>query len=219
DPTIGADCTDLFNFLTGYSAKTSYQKLLVAPVTLRERFQKLIEREIEHQRNGRGGHMILKMNALVDRKMIQLLYQASQAGVKVDLLVRGICCLRPGVSGVSENIRVTSIVGRFLEHSRVFYFRNGGQEEIYLGSADLMPRNLNRRVEVDFPVRDPKLVRFLHDEVLAIYLADVVNARHMKPDGTYDRPSNRDNVRSMNAQQWFIKKVAVRSSNNEKSVG
>ena len=153
DVDIGADCTDLFNYLTGYSAKTSYRKLLVAPVTLRERMRKMIEREIEHQQNGRGGHLIFKMNALVDKKMIQLLYKASQAGVKVDLLVRGICCLRPGVPGASENIRVTSIVGRFLEHSRIFYFRNGGQEEVYLGSADLMPRNLNRRVEVDFPVQ------------------------------------------------------------------
>ena len=159
DPAIGADCTDLFNFLTGYSAKTAYRKLLVAPVTLRERMQAMIEREIEHQRSGRGGHLIMKMNALVDRKMIELLYQASQAGVKVDLLVRGICCLRPGVRGVSDNIRVISIVGRFLEHSRVFYFRNGGREEVYLGSADLMPRNLNRRVEVDFPVQDKNLIR------------------------------------------------------------
>ena len=153
DPAIGADCTDLFNFLTGYSAKTAYRKLLVAPVTLRQRMQAMIEREIEHQRSGRGGHLIMKMNALVDRKMIQLLYQASQAGVRVDLLVRGICCLRPGIPGISDHIRVTSIVGRFLEHSRVFYFRNGGREEVYLGSADLMPRNLNRRVEADFPSR------------------------------------------------------------------
>ena len=118
----------------------------------------MIEREIEHQRSGRGGHLIMKMNALVDRKMIELLYQASQAGVKVDLLVRGICCLRPGVRRVSDHIRVISIVGRFLEHSRVFYFRNGGREEVYLGSADLMPRNLNRRVEVDFPVQDKSLI-------------------------------------------------------------
>jgi len=219
DEAIGADCTDLFNYLTGYSAKVDYRKLLVAPVDMRRNLERLIRREIEHQRNGERGHLIFKMNALVDKPMIQLLYEASKAGVQLDLLVRGICCLRPGIAGISENIRLTSIVGRFLEHSRIFYFRNAGQEEIYLGSADLMPRNLNRRVEVDFPVRDPKLVRFLHDEVLAIYLADVVKARHMKPDGTYDRPSNRENVRSMNAQEWFIKKVAVRSSNNEKSVG
>ena len=206
DEAIGADCTDLFNYLTGYSAKVDYRKLLVAPVDLRQNFERLIRREIEHQRNGERGHLIFKMNALVDKPMIQLFYEASQAGVQVDLLVRGICCLRPAIAGISENIRVTSIVGRFLEHSRIFYFRNAGHEEIYLGSADLMPRNLNRRVEVDFPVRDPRLVRFLHDEVLAIYLAGVVKARHMKPDGTYDRPSDRDHARSMNSQEWFIKK-------------
>ena len=153
------------------------------------------------------------------KRMIQLFYEASQAGVQVDLLVRGICCLHPGIAGISEYIRVTSIVGRFLEHSRIFYFRNAGQEEIYLGSADMMPRNLNRRAEVDFPVRDPKLVRFLHDDVLAIYLADVVKGRHMKPDGSYDRPSNRDNARSMNSQEWFIKKVAISSGSNENLSG
>jgi polyphosphate kinase len=126
-------------------------------------------------------------------RMIQLLYEASQAGVRVDLLVRGICCLRPGLAGVSDHIKVTSIVGRFLEHSRIFYFRNAGHEEVYLGSADMMPRNLDRRVEVAFPVEDPTLVRFIHDEVLAVYLADVVKARHMKSDGTYDRPADRNN--------------------------
>ena len=217
DDAIGADCTELFNYVTGYSAKVNYRKLLVSPVGLREHFERLIRREIEHQRNGERGHLIFKTNALVDERMIQLLYEASQAGVKVDLLVRGICCLRPGVAGVSENIRVTSIVGRFLEHSRIYYFRNAGKEEIYLASADMMPRNLDRRVEVAFPVHDPRLVRFLHDEVLAVYLADVVNARHMKPDGTYDRPSDRNNARSMNSQEWFIKKVATSSSNEGKS--
>ena len=212
DPTIGADCTDLFNFLTGYSAKTSYRKLLVAPVTLRERFQKLIEREIEHQRNGRGGHMILKMNALVDKKMIQLLYQASQAGVKMDLLVRGICCLRPGIPDVSENIRVTSIVGRFLEHSRVFYFRNGGQEEIYLGSADLMPRNLNRRVEVDFPVQDKSLIRVIHDEILGTYLKEQAKARHMNSDGKYVRDPDFQRKNALNSQETFLARAAKRQA-------
>ncbi|HTV66711.1 MAG TPA: polyphosphate kinase 1, partial [Bryocella sp.] len=163
DPSIGADCTELFNFLTGYSAKDSYRKLLVSPRTLRPRMAHLIEREIEHQKAGRGGHLIFKMNALVDKNMIKLLYQASQAGVKVELLVRGICCLIPRVPGVSENITVTSIVGRFLEHSRIFYFANGGDEEVYLGSADLMPRNLNHRVEVDFPVSDKGLVKHIHE--------------------------------------------------------
>jgi polyphosphate kinase len=129
DEEIGADCTDLFNYLTGYSAKTDYRKLLVAPINLRERFERLVKREIEHQRRGEHGHLIFKLNALVDKRMIQLLYQASQAGVQVDLLVRGICCLRPGIAGVSENIRVTSIVGRFLEHSRIYYFRNAAEPE------------------------------------------------------------------------------------------
>ena len=208
DESMGVDCTDLFNYLTGFSAKVDYRKLFVAPVNLRGHFEQLIQREIEHQRSGERGHLIFKMNALVDTRIIQLLYQASQAGVQVDLLVRGICCLRPGIAGVSDNIKVTSIIGRFLEHSRIFYFRNAGQEEIYLGSADMMPRNLDRRVEVAFPVQDPALARFLRDEVLAIYLADVVNARHMKHDGTYVRPSNRHNPGSMNCQEWFIRKIA-----------
>ncbi len=209
DEAIGADCTDLFNYLTGYSAKVDYRKLMVAPLGLRQALERLIRREIEHQRAGERGHLIFKMNALVDMRMIQLLYEASQAGVQVDLLVRGICCLRPGLAGVSDNIKVTSIIGRFLEHSRIFYFRNAGQEEVYLGSADMMPRNLDRRVEVAFPVQDPKLVRFLHDEVLAIYLADVVNARHMKPDGTYERPSDRYQPDAMNSQEWFIRKFSA----------
>ncbi len=212
DPAIGADCTDLFNFLTGYSAKSSYRKLLVAPVTLRDRFQALIEREIEHQRSGRGGHLILKMNALVDRKMIQLLYQASQAGVKVELLVRGICCLRPGIPGVSANIRVTSIVGRFLEHSRIFYFRNGGREEVYLGSADLMPRNLNRRVEVDFPVQDKNLIRVLRDEILGTYLKDKVKARHMNADGKYPRDPDFQGKNALNSQEDFIERTTKRQT-------
>ncbi len=212
DPDIGADCTDLFNFLTGYSAKSSYRKLLVAPVTMRDRFEKLIEREIEHQKSGRGGHLILKMNALVDKKMIQLLYQASQAGVKVQLLVRGICCLLPGVPGVSENITVTSIVGRFLEHSRIFYFHNGGNEEVYLGSADLMPRNLNRRVEVDFPVQDKNLIRVIRDEILGTYLKEQAKARHMHADGKYVRDPDFDKKNALNSQETFLARAAKRQA-------
>ena len=204
DAEIGADCTDLFNYLTGYSAKTEYLKLLVAPISLRDRFQQLIEREIKHQENGRGGHLILKMNALVDKKMIQALYRASRAGVKVDLLVRGICCLRPGVPGVSDNIQVTSIVGRFLEHSRIFYFRNGGEEEIYLGSADLMPRNLNRRVEVIFPVQDETLIRVLRHEILGTYLKEQAKARHMLADGKYIRDADHAKKGALNSQESFI---------------
>ena len=213
DDAIGADCTDLFNYLTGYSAKLDYHKLMVAPVGLRSALERLIRREIDHQRAGERGHLIFKINALVDTRMVQLLYEASQAGVQVELLVRGICCLRPGIDGVSDHIKVTSIVGRFLEHSRIFYFRNGGHEEVYLGSADMMPRNLDRRVEVAFPVEDPKLVRFLHDEVLAVYLADVVNARHMKADGTYDRPAHRNQPDSLNSQEWFLKKFTSGEGN------
>jgi len=184
---IADDVTDLFNYLTGYSAKADYRRLLVAPVNLRQRFEALIEREIEHQKKGRGGRLIFKMNALEDPPFIRLLYRASQAGVKIQLLVRGICCLRPGIPGVSDNIEVTSIVGRFLEHSRIYYFRNGGDEEVYVGSADLMPRNINRRVEVVFPLSDSKLIRRITDDVLDVYLADNVKARRMMPDGTYVR--------------------------------
>lgn len=187
DEELGADVTDLFNYLTGYSAKRNYTKLLVSPVNLRDRFEALIRREIDHQTQGKRGRLILKMNALVDHKIIRLLYQASQAGVKIDLLVRGICCLRPGVPGVSDHIKVTSVVGRFLEHSRIYYFYNGGEEEIYLGSADLMPRNLDRRVEVLFPLEDPDLIQQVKDEILAPYMADNVKAREMRSDGTYVR--------------------------------
>jgi polyphosphate kinase len=211
DPDIGADCSDLFNFLTGYSAKSQYRKLLVAPNSLRNRFEALLQREIDHQKAGRPAHLILKMNSLVDRKMIQLLYQASQAGVKVDLLVRGICCLRPGVHGVSDNIKVTSIVGRFLEHSRIFYFRNGGDEEIYLGSADLMPRNLNRRVEVLFPVQNKGLVRVLKDDILGTYMKEQAKARHMLPDGKYVRDPNAGKKNALNSQETFIARASKRS--------
>ena len=211
DPDIGADCSDLFNFLTGYSAKSKYRKLLVAPNSLRNRFEELLESEIDHQKAGRPARLILKMNSLVDRKMIQLLYEASQAGVKVDLLVRGICCLRPGVPGVSDNIHVTSIVGRFLEHSRIFYFLNGGEEEIYLGSADLMPRNLNRRVEVLFPVREVGLIATLRDDILGTYLKEQAKARHMLPDGKYVRDSNAGKKGALNSQEIFIQRASKRS--------
>ncbi len=211
DPDVGADCSDLFNFLTGYSAKSKYRKLLVAPVSLRDRFEGLLQREIDHKKSGRPAHLILKMNSLVDRKMIQLLYQASQAGLKVDLLVRGICCLRVGVPGVSDNIKVISIVGRFLEHSRIYYFLNGGDEEIYLGSADLMPRNLNRRVETLFPVQDKGLIRVLRDDILATYMKDQAKARHMQPDGKYVRDPNAGKKNALNSQETFLIRASKRS--------
>lgn len=204
DKELGADATDLFNYLTGYSNKKDYRKLLVAPINLRERMEALIWREVEHQRRGEPGHLIFKLNSIVDKRMIQVLYKASMEGVKIDLLVRGVCCLRPGLTGVSENITVTSIVGRFLEHSRIYYFHNGGQNEIYLGSADLMPRNIDRRVEVLFPVEDPRLIRHLRDDVLGIYLADNVKARRMLPDGTYKRLKPENSESAVNAQEWFL---------------
>jgi len=187
DDNIGQDVTDLFNYLTGYSEKTDYRKLLVAPIGLRQQLAALIEREIEHKRDGRPARLIFKANGLVDRQMIQLLYQASQAGVRVDLLIRGVCCLRPGIPGVSDNITVISVVGRFLEHSRVFFFENGGEHEVYLGSADLMPRNLNERVEVIFPVNEPELVRQIREDILELYLKDTAKARRMLADGSYER--------------------------------
>lgn len=203
DEEIGADVTDLFNYLTGYSAKQDYRKLLVAPVNLRRNLESMIEREIAHAKEGREARLIFKVNALVDPRIIRLLYQASQAGVQVDLLARGICCLRPGIEGVSDNIRVTSVVGRFLEHSRIFYFHNGGDEQIYLGSADLMPRNINRRVETLFPLRRASLVRMIRDRVLALYLKDNVKARRMMPDGTYRRVTRGAKEKSVSAQRML----------------
>jgi len=204
DEEIGADATDLFNYLTGYSAKKEYRRLLVAPVNLRSRMEALIEREIEHQRKNNCGHLIFKMNALVDPRMIRKLYLASQAGVKIDLIVRGMCCLRPGVPGISENIRVTSVVGRFLEHSRIYYFCNGGNEDIYLGSADLMPRNINWRVEVLFPVQDRRLVRYLRDDVLDTYLKANRKVRVLQTDGSYQRLLPNSGDPPINPQEWLI---------------
>ena len=200
---IAADATHFFNALTGYSARQEPQKLLVAPVNMRERLGELIRREIEHQKSGRSGRLIFKANALEDPPMIRLLYQASQAGVKVDLLVRGICCLRPGVPGMSENIRVISIVGRFLEHSRIYYFRNGGAEEVYMGSADLMRRNLSHRVEIIFPIENSRLVRRLKD-ILDVYLADQAKARYLQTDGSYTRSPQQKAPLAINAQASFM---------------
>jgi polyphosphate kinase len=209
DEGLGADASDLFNYLTGYSAKTDYRKLLVAPITLRQRLEALIRREIAHAQAGRGGRLVFKMNALVDPEMIRWLYRASLAGVRVDLLVRGICCLRPGLPGLSDNIRVTSIVGRFLEHSRIYFFENGGEAEVYLGSADLMPRNLDRRVEVLFPVERPALVRHLRDEVLAVMLADNARARRLHPDGHWERLRPGEGEAAVDSQADLLRRRAV----------
>lgn len=204
---IGADASDLFNYLTGYSAKSDYRKLLVAPINMRERMRELIAREVELHKKKKNGHLIFKMNSLVDKGIIQQLYKASQAGVKIDLLVRGICCLRPQVKGLSETIHVISIVGRFLEHSRVFYFHNGGKPEVFLGSADLMPRNLNRRVEVLFPIEDPLLIKRIHEDVLEYYLLDNVKGRLMLPDGTYKRRKPADGDPIINSQLGLLERM------------
>ena len=183
-PAFGDDATDLFNALTGYSTKEDYEKFLVAPLTMRKRLMALIDREIKWAKKGKPASLIFKMNSLIDSQVIRQLYEASQAGVKIELLVRGICGLRPGIPGLSDNIRVISIVGRFLEHSRIYYFHNGDHPDIYLGSADLMPRNLNRRIETLFPIEDLTLKQDVI-EILNISLADNVNARMLRADGSY----------------------------------
>jgi polyphosphate kinase len=204
DDRMGEDASALFNLVTGYVSKNNYRRFLVAPVELREEIAARIRREIEHARAGGRGEIIFKMNSLVDQKMIALLYEASRAGVSIDLLVRGVCCLRPGVPGVSENIRVISIVGRFLEHSRIYWFGNAGNAEVYIGSADLMPRNLDRRVEVLAPVRDPKLVKRLREEILGIYLADNTKQRIMQSDGSYARISPAEGETPVCAQEALL---------------
>ena len=204
DTDMAADATELFNTLTGYSTQTYYRSLLVAPRGMRERIEDLITREIAHQRAGRRGHLIFKMNALVDDRLIRKLYQASQAGVEIDLSIRGICCLRPGVPGVSENIRVISIVGRFLEHSRVYYFENGGEPEVYLGSADLMPRNLDRRVEVLFPVNDKAIRNYIRKAILDVELCNNTSARDLHADGSYARRSPMPGERPIDSQAWLM---------------
>lgn len=181
---LGADLTDLFNYLTGYSRQRSYRKLLVSPVNMRDRMTGLIRRETEHCLAGRSGRIISKMNSLVDPQIIATLYEASQAGVQIDLIIRGICCLRPGIKGVSDNIRVISIVGRYLEHSRIFFFQNDGQEELFIGSADWMTRNLDRRVEAVTPIDDPSIAKDLQ-EILGILLSDNRQAWELQSDGSY----------------------------------
>jgi polyphosphate kinase len=184
DPALGADLTDLFNVLTGFAAPSQYRKLIVAPRGMRERFVSMIQREAEHARAGRPARVLAKMNALVDPTIIQALYAASQAGVVVDLIIRGICCLRPGLPDVSERIRVISVIGRFLEHSRAFYFLNGGAEEVYLGSADWMPRNLERRIEAVFPVDEPAHRSSIRD-ILTLMWQDNRQAWELASDGHY----------------------------------
>ena len=200
--------TALFNLLTGYSEVPNWRKLAVAPVGLRERVLELVEREAQLARDGKGGQIIAQMNSLVDPEVIAALYRASQAGVKIELIVRGICCLRAGVPGVSENIRVISIIGRYLEHCRIMYFRNGSAEEVYLTSGDWMPRNLDRRVEIAFPVEQENLKQRL-TEMLDMFLSDNVKARIMQPDGTYQYSARAiDGAKPpLSAQEWFMQEA------------
>jgi polyphosphate kinase len=203
DESMGMDATDLFNYLTGYSTKQEYRKFLVSPVNLRQKMEELIQREIQHARNGKKAHLIFKMNSLADPHIVQMLYQASEAGVQIDLIVRGICALVPGIEGYSTNIRVLSVLGRFLEHSRIYYFRNHGKEEIYIGSADLMTRNLDHRVEVLFPIEDPLHHNYLH-KVLEMYLEDNSCARQMQKDGSYIRLKPAEEKGCLNIQEWLM---------------
>ncbi|HEV8368145.1 MAG TPA: polyphosphate kinase 1 [Pyrinomonadaceae bacterium] len=203
DDWIGRDATELFNYLTGFSQQSHFRKLMVAPVSLREKLNELFDREIEHQINGRPARIVAKLNRLADSQIIEKLYEVSRAGIQIDLIVRGICMLRPGIPGLSENIRVRSIVGRFLEHSRVFFFANGGDEELYVGSADWMARNLKHRIEVVAPVTDEGSKRYLKDIVLDAYLRDNLRARELQPDGRY-RPIPKNSNEEFDSQDFFV---------------
>lgn len=214
-PDICVDATALFNSLTGYSRLSNYRRLLVAPVGLRKGVTERIEREIRLQQEFGNGRLIFKMNALTDPWMVDLLYRASQAGVNIDLIIRGMCSLRPGIPGISENVRVRSLVGRFLEHSRVYYFGNNGNEEIYLGSADLMQRNLNGRVEILFPLDSPILREAILEKVLEPVLSDTVNAHQMQEDGSYTRIQPQTGEMAFDSQAWFITHPLIEMDEDE----
>ncbi|MGB6295731.1 MAG: polyphosphate kinase 1, partial [Rivularia sp. (in: cyanobacteria)] len=215
---LGADVTDVFNFLTGYSRQKAYRELLVAPVNMRERFLMLINQEIENVKNGTSGRIVAKMNSLVDSQLIAALYEASRAGVQIDLIVRGICCLRPGLKDVSENIRVISIVGRFLEHSRIFYFYNNGDEQIFIGSADWMPRNLDRRVEVITPIKDADIAKDIQ-EILGIMLADNRQAWELHSDGNYIQRKPSEDSSEAGSQKTLMQISLDKSANASNLIG
>jgi polyphosphate kinase len=203
---LGTDATQLFNALTGFSKADSYEQLMVAPVGLRMGFEELIDRETEHAKAGRPAGIVAKLNAISDAGIVQHLYRASRAGVPIELIVRGMCVLRPGVPGVSETIRVRSIVGRFLEHSRIYVFTNGGEREIYMGSADWMGRNLDRRVEAVVPVFDPLIGDVICGDILDVLLRDNVKARILLADGCYERRRILPGEQRIDAQQIFLKR-------------
>jgi polyphosphate kinase len=226
DPVIGNDVSSLFNVITGFNSWTGgdmlkpeniesrFKKIFLAPVNIQDRIIALIEREIKKSSPKKPGRIIAKMNALIDERTIRTLYRASQAGVRIDLIVRGICCLRPGIPGISDNIRVRSILDRFLEHSRIYYFHNGGSPEIYSGSADWMPRNFKKRAEILYPIQDQALKTRIIDEILMTYLTDNVKTRLMQPDGSYQRVRRAPNdkpVRSQSALIAIARKGGVKS--------
>jgi len=204
DPEITQDVLELFNFLTGVSRQRTYRKLLVAPLNLRAELLRRLRRECDHARADRPARIVFKLNAVTDPALIDALYEVAAAGARVDLLVRGICCLRPGVPGLSDGIRVVSVVGGFLEHSRIFWFQNGGEPEALIGSADLMGRNLDRRIETLVPITQPGLVQHLHDDVLQPYLADSVRAWEMEPNGSYRRRAVPSETAPFSAQEWLL---------------
>jgi polyphosphate kinase len=213
--SLANDVSELFNVLTGYSKHKEYHQLLVSPVNTRKKIIELIEREVSlHQRDG-SGRIVMKMNALVDGRTIRALYRASSAGVKIDLIVRGICCLKPEIPGISEHIRVISVIGRFLEHSRVYYFHNSGNEELYLGSADLMPRNLDHRVETLFPVLDKSIIRMVKSD-FELILLDNVKAWQMHADGTYSKVENQQP--EINSQKLFLERASQKKSSYQFNV-
>jgi polyphosphate kinase len=201
---IGADVSDLFNMLTGFAQQEEYRGIWVAPGGLRQRLLAAIDREVAAHRHHGNGRLVFKINSLVDRLLVRALYRASRAGVKIELIVRGACCLRPGVAGWSDNIRVISVVGRFLEHSRIYYFGNGGEDQVCLGSADLMERNLDRRVEVVFPVEDRGWAVEIRDEIIPAYWRDTTNAWELDPDGTYRRIEPAPGDTPFDVHSWLI---------------
>ncbi|MFN3872876.1 MAG: polyphosphate kinase 1 [Ignavibacterium sp.] len=218
DEDICSDVSDVFNYLTGYSQQKDFRKLFVSPLHTREKILKLIAREINNKKSGKSAHIIMKMNSLVDPPIIAALYEASNSGVKIDLIVRGVCSLIPGVKGLSENISVRSIVGRFLEHSRIFYFFNNGDEEVYLSSADMMQRNLDRRIEITFPVEDKKLKEEIINNILTVYLKDNVKARELHPDGTYHFVKPQDGAARINSQEWLMNYVTKENLQVKKTI-
>lgn len=211
---IGEDATAVFNMLSGYSEPLAWHKLSLAPLWLRDRFLELIRQEETNAREGRPAHIIAKMNSLCDKEVIMALYKASAAGVKIELIIRGICCLKTGIPGISENITVKSIVGNFLEHSRIFYFYNNGWENVFMGSADWMPRNLDRRVEILFPVEDEECKKqVIH--ILDIQLQDNVKAHYLQSDDTYQKPDKRGKV-LISSQDYFCREAVEATANGKK---